>query len=126
MRRALRGARGSVELADGDPSAAKLNLVRRPATGAWHRALLETAEDRVGVRSNVLDVPQIEGERHRLAVRRSKQVLDVLVEADRLSGGRYGHADLLVVRSGEPLDEVERRVGDVAPAVVDREGVASV
>src|SRR5262245_35687434 len=29
-------------------------------------------------------------------------------------------------RLGEPLDEVERRLGDLAPAVVDREGVASV
>src|SRR2546427_10693272 len=29
-------------------------------------------------------------------------------------------------RLGEPLDEVERRLGDLAPAAVDREGVASV
>ena len=30
-----------------------------------------------------------------------------------------------MARLGEPLDEVERRLGDLAPAVVDREGVAS-
>src|SRR5262245_25388778 len=29
-------------------------------------------------------------------------------------------------RSGEPLDEVERRLGNLAPAMVDREGVAPV
>jgi hypothetical protein len=29
-------------------------------------------------------------------------------------------------RLGEPLNEVERRLGDLAPAVVDRKGVASV
>jgi hypothetical protein len=35
--------------------------------------------------------------------------------------GRGGASDLR-----EPLDEVERRLGDLVPAVVDREGVASV
>jgi hypothetical protein len=32
---------------------------------------------------------------------------------------RFGH--MRCNRSGEPFDEVERRLGDLAPAVVDRE-----
>ena len=42
-----------------------------------------------------VNVPEIEGEGHRLAVPRSKQRLDVLREADRLIGGWSGHGDLL-------------------------------
>src|SRR5262245_60453628 len=59
----------SVARALGDPPAEEVDLVRRPATIARHRPILEAVEDRLGMRPDVTDVPEIEREGHRSTIR---------------------------------------------------------
>jgi hypothetical protein len=58
-----------------------------PCSVARHRAGVETMQDGVGVRRDVLEGPEIEAQTHRVAVALAEQWLDVLLEADWLVSG---------------------------------------
>ena len=79
-----------------DPAAEDGDTLGGPCSVARHRAGLEPVEDGVGVRRDVVEGPEIEGEAHRVAVALAEQWLDVLLEADWL------------VRSGHPRDFAPR------------------
>jgi hypothetical protein len=67
-----------------DPPAEDGDAFRGPRSVAWHRARLEPLEDGVGVRRDVVEGPQVEGETHRVAVALAKQWLYVPFEVQRL------------------------------------------
>jgi len=67
-----------------DPAAEDGDTLGGPCSVAGHRAGVETMQDGVGVRRDVLEGPEIEAETHRVAVALAEQWLDVLLEADWL------------------------------------------
>ena len=67
-----------------DPAAEDGYTLGGPCSVARHRAGVETMEDGVGVRRDVLEGPEIEAGTHRVAVALAEQWLDVLREADWL------------------------------------------
>ena len=76
-----------------DPAAEDGDTLGGPCSVARHHAGVETLQDGVGVRRDVLEGPEIETGTHRVAVALAEQGLDVLLEADWLvwsghSGGR--------------------------------------
>ena len=80
------------------PAAEHLDLLLRPGAVAGHRAVAQALQDAGRVRLHVGLGPQVEGERHRLAVVLAEQRLDVRREADRLVRPRQGHGRFLLGR----------------------------
>ena len=65
-----------------DPAAENGHPLGGPCSVTRHRAGVDTMQDRVGVRRDVLEGPEIEAGTHRVAVALAEQWLDVLLEAD--------------------------------------------
>jgi hypothetical protein len=58
---------------------------------SWPRGVISIR----GVLADIVIRPQVKGEAHRLAVVAAEQRLDVLLEADRLTGGRRRRPQLI-------------------------------
>src|SRR5215472_4327319 len=78
------------------PAAEHLDLLLRPGAVAGHGAVAQALQDAGRVRLYVAWRPQVEGERHRLAVVLAEQRLDVRREADGLVRGGQRDRRLLL------------------------------
>src|SRR5262245_52732737 len=71
-----------------DPTTKDVDAFLRPCTVTGHGAVLQAVQDRGGMRHDVGMRPQIEGEAHRLPVRRPKERADMRLKRDAFRGAR--------------------------------------